>query len=185
MNKYIIYLIVIMVTILFLYVIDMKNTDEYLDYEYADIDMDNEMEKLAITHKKGSKFGDKFIILEKDKQNNWLQVYENDFSKIKPWKLEVADIDGDNNLEIAIGVYKSTVYDKNERKRLFIFNYNFKDRLLLKKWTGSKLENELIDFYFDDVISLKGYELITEEKKETKTITNTYYWFGFGFEKLN
>jgi hypothetical protein len=182
MKKY----LYVAVIILAIYILCSNRGSEVLDYCYADIDMDNKLEKIVITHSKRHKFGDKFCILKKDDTyGEWDKIYENDFSKIKPWKVEIGDVDGDNILEIAIGVYKTTVYDNKERKRLFIFNYDYKTNILVKKWTGSRLSNNLVDFSFKDIFFSKGQELITVEKNnQHNTIRNSYYWFGFGFRLI-
>ncbi len=129
------------------------------------------------------KYGDRFLVLGKNEKGLWERRYENDFTGLKPWKLRLADIDGDGELELLTAVRKTTHYDKDEKNRLFVFNY--RDGKLVKKWTGSDIAGSWENFVVGDLVDTKGEEIIfitlTEEKKEKLFV---YHWFDFGFLML-
>lgn len=127
-------------------------------------------------------YGDFFAVFEK-KNKGWQRIYEKDFKNFMPWKIEIADIDGDDLKEILIAVRTTTLFDKDLKNRLFVFNFN--DGALVKKWTGSQISGTWRDFYTGDVFSIPGHELIfiecTENDREKISI---YTWFDFGFLKV-
>ncbi len=124
-------------------------------------------------------YGDLFLVLSKE-NGEWIRSYENDFRELKPWKLDTADIDGDSAMEILVAVRKTTRYDKEEKNRMFIFNYE-KD-VLVKKWTGSQIAGTWRDFYAGDLVSAPGTELIfLEQLGDGLERIKVYSWFDFGF----
>lgn len=56
-------------------------------------------------------YGDLFAVFEAE-GNTWKRVYENDFKNLMPWKIDLADIDGDDFPEIMIALRKATPFDK-------------------------------------------------------------------------
>lgn len=139
-------------------------------------------ESLAYTlvNKQGiADYGDFFVVFER-RDKEFVRIYENDFMELMPWKIEVADIDGDKNKEVLIAVKKSTRYDKEVKNRMFVFNYQ--EDILVKKWTGSQIAGRWRDFYLGDFLPIAGDELIFIQQldydKERITI---YSWFDFGF----
>ncbi len=128
-------------------------------------------------------YGDRFLVLNRKKSGVWERSYENDFSGLKPWKLLVADIDGDGEKELLTAVKKTTHYDKEEKNRLFVFNY--KEGKLVKKWTGSDIAGNWEDFIAGDLVDTKGEEIIFITKEEVgKEKLFVYHWFDFGFLML-
>jgi len=133
-----------------------------------------------ISHSGRSDYGELLVIFQKNKSGIWERSYENDFKELKPWKIEVADIDGDGISEILTAVYKTTHFDEEERNRMFIFNYI--DGILTKKWTGSDIAGNWNDFIVGDLLPMKGDELIfTQETDGKLEKISIYYWFDFGF----
>lgn len=124
-------------------------------------------------------YGDRFLVMIKQ-ENTWKPIYENDFTGLMPWKLKVADIDGDGKQDIITAVRKRTFYDKEEKNRLFIFDYL--DGKLIKKWTGSDIAGSWEDFVVGDLVETKGEELVFISKtNEGKEKLFVYHWFDFGF----
>lgn len=57
-------------------------------------------------------YGDTFNVFE-NTNDGWVRIYENDFKNLMPWKIELSDVDGDNDKGILIAVKKATRYDKD------------------------------------------------------------------------
>jgi hypothetical protein len=98
----------------------------------------------------------------------------------KPWKMEIADVDGDGRREIIVGVFKSTKFFPKPHNCLFVYGFSFKRAF--PKWLGSALGRAFMDFTFIDLDGEKGDELIAlETTLEGKTGLSQYKWNGFGF----
>lgn len=138
----------------------------------------------ALTGQTGdSKYGDLFVVFEQKAERVWERSYENDFLELKPWKIELGDIDGNGEQEILIAVHKTTHFDPIEKNRMFIFNYS--EGKLRKKWTGSQIAGVWKDFYVGDMLSIPGNELIfIEQMEDQRERISIYYWFDFGFVLL-
>lgn len=109
------------------------------------------------------------------------EVFREDFSELKPWKIDIGDVDGDGIYEVSVGVYKETIFHQVMDKRPFIYSYN--DNRLLPKWRGSRLARPFIDYTFYDLDMDDSDEIISIEILEDgKLILNSYKWIGFGIE---
>ena len=98
-----------------------------------------------------------------------------------PWKIMSAEIDGDEDLEICIGVWKAARFHPVFSNRLFIYGWD--GNQLYPKWMGSRLASPFIDFDFKDLDSDEIEELISLElQKNRKKRIMSYKWTGFGFE---
>lgn len=98
----------------------------------------------------------------------------------KPWKLEIADVDGDGIREIIVGIIKPTKFFPKPHNCLFIYGWNGKE--IYKKWLGSSLSRPFTDFIFADLDEIKGDELIAlETTLDGKKRLGIYRWNSFGF----
>jgi hypothetical protein len=163
----------------------LKQVKALLDRKetYVDGIIDSNRAYVIVSREGRNDYGDLITIFEQDSEQEWKKVYENDFKGLKPWKIALADIDGDDTREILTAVRKNTHYDKTEDNRMFIFNYE-KD-MLIKKWTGSRAAGRWKDFYAGDLLPVSGDELIFIEKSPNgKEHLSIYFWFDFGFVLL-
>ena len=184
--KYIIIFLIIIVLFLGLYLSSWhKNSKEdftsvlYKNEVLIDYTIDEAYTYTLINTNGSDEYGDLFVVFER-KANTWERVYENDFKNLMPWKVELADIDGDSISEILIVLIKTTPFDKELKNRIFIFNYN--DGILSRKWTGSKIAGRWKEFYPMELLSTPGQELVfIEHAEEEKEKISIYSWFDFGF----
>lgn len=100
----------------------------------------------------------------------------------KPWKLMVADVDGDGRREIIVGVYKSTRFFPKPHNCLFVYAWD--GRGAQPKWLGSSLSRPFIDFAFADTDEDGEEELAAIEiKRDGRLCLTLYSWNGFGFTR--
>ena len=149
------------------------------DYSIGDIDGDHLDELVLLTKKKFKKYGNEVIVFSLNEGIK--EIYIEDFSRLKPWKIVLGDIDGDVKKEISIGVYKKTPFHQTMAKRPFIYSYD--NNKLQPKWRGSRLSKPFIDYNFHDIDGDGIDEIISIEiLEDNKKVVNTYKWEGFGFE---
>ncbi|MFA9423978.1 MAG: hypothetical protein ACERLG_10400, partial [Sedimentibacter sp.] len=164
-----------------------KITDEkIIDYKVYDLDGDENEELLVLTKSHNNQaFGKDLIIFKTNAIKEKLEVseiYREDFSEIKPWKVDACNLDNDGQADIFIGVYKDTLFYKDYRKRPFFYSWDGEN--LNKKWLGSFFSQwDLVDITFGDFFNL-GYDTVAIlEKNEIKEYRVVIYNFiGFGFE---
>lgn len=172
--------------------IEYKGTKHYLisdksysliDIAVGDIDCDGRDNILILEGRKKSNYADTLIVYDVVAQSTGLQIkesYRNNMSSIRPWKIEICEIDNDGEMDIFVAVNKATRLYPDIENRPFFFN--FKNNMLVKKWTGSKLRAPFTDILFIDLNGNGSDELIAiEEIDEGKFVISVYYWFGFGF----
>lgn len=97
-----------------------------------------------------------------------------------PWKVRRADVDGDGDPEILLGVYKPARYDPRPARRLFV--YAREGDAVYPKWFGSRLALPLEDFEVDpEGPDGKAVLQVEEQLGDGRLRTVRYVWDGFGF----
>lgn len=188
-TKCLLYLLILTVLFVGLYFyLQYKNMGERissaLDKNEILIDyiIDESLSYTLINKEGTDEYGDFFVVFKK-KNDIWNRIYENDFKELMPWKLELADVDGDDNKDILVAVRKTTRYDMERKNRMFIFNYQ--EGILSKKWTGSQIAGTWRDFYPMDILPASGDELVfIEQTEDGRERISIYSWFDFGFFRL-
>ena len=117
-----------------------------------------------------------FKVLLKDSADNTI---DQTIFRYVPYKFDTVDVDRDGRTEILIGLIKSTEFDPQEKKRLFILRID--NGQLRPLWLGSKVCQELIDFR-----SLENGIVQTIERTSNNTYAiGDYYWESFGLTLRN
>lgn len=98
----------------------------------------------------------------------------------KPWKMAVADVDGDHNDDFIVALYKHTRHSKNRLHTIYV--YGFDGAAVYPKWRGSRLSRDFVAFV--TTRDKKGDKLLTLERLLDGRFTlSCYAWSGFGFRK--
>lgn len=96
----------------------------------------------------------------------------------QPYQLDTADVNRDGRTDIIVGLIKSTEFDPEEKKRLFILQID--EGQLRPLWLGSKVCQQLIDFK-----AMTNGVVRTLEKTNTGNYAIGHYeWQGFGLTLL-
>jgi hypothetical protein len=137
---------------------------------------------------------------QEDNYNFVIQTFLKEDSKentkiiLDEWKLpypvynfEVADADNDGQDDIWVGVIKETRFDKNLRKRLFLFKII--EGKIRPLWLGSRMSKPLVDFSsaylidsLDNNFNRKCIIKTIEQEQNGKFLVANYQWRKFGIE---
>lgn len=171
-----IFIICIIIFVTFFLFRSKSDIYEIKSFATGNLNNDKASEILMLVGRKKYIFASKlFIATPKTKKEIKIK------SSLKPWKVRIADVDGDGINEVILGVYKKTRFDPVYDNRLFV--YSFDGKSLFSKWLGSRLANRFSDFEFGDVDMDGKDELISVEidanAYQQKIII--YDWKGFGF----
>lgn len=106
-----------------------------------------------------------------------------DVSDLKPWKIDLANVDG-GPIELALGVYKKTPFDQKFARRCFLYNIDFKNQKLRPKLRISRLYNPIKDFNLCDLDGDAYDEIISIEKNlDGNYLFGVYDWTNFAVER--
>jgi hypothetical protein len=117
-----------------------------------------------------------FKVLLMDAAN---QISDQTIFNFTPYHLDTADVNRDGRTDILIGLIKSTEFDREERKRLFILRID--EGHLRPLWLGSKVCQELVDFK----AATQGIILTLEKTQKGNYAIGQYEWQGFGLTLIN
>jgi hypothetical protein len=106
--------------------------------------------------------------------NNRGEELDRTIFNYQPYQLDTADVDRDGRTEILVGLIKSTEFDPQEKKRLFILRID--DGQLRPLWLGSKVCQQLVDFK----TTANGVVRTLEKTKGGNYAIGIYEWQGFG-----
>lgn len=104
-----------------------------------------------------------------------------DAQQLNPWKLMIADVDGDGRSELCAGVKKATRFDHLIKNRLFVFN--MQGAVFWPKWLGSELHLDIVDFDFAAPdTSGRQKLLLLANCDPIHLCIASYQWDEFGFK---
>ncbi len=116
-------------------------------------------------------------------EKGYRQVFSMDASIYGPWRLWTADVDGDGQREVSVGVYKASPLHPVMAKRPFIYDWDGDH--LRPKWLGSRLSRPFSDYVFADLNRDGTDEIIALEMLQDESCAvHAYEWNGFGFTAL-
>lgn len=106
--------------------------------------------------------------------------YLRDFKGKNPlniWKMEVGDVEGDGEDELALGVYKRSPHHRVMAKRVFL--YNIVDGKLKPKFRASRLALPMDDFILYDIDKDGRDEVVSIEIKDKIYYIAAYHYKDF------
>lgn len=162
--------------------------ERLFDYIIYDLDSDGNEEIIALTKTKGSgSWGSEAVFYDIKISSGKIiaeEIYRQDFSGIKPWRIDACNIDNDPNADIFIGVEKDTRFYSDVSRRPFFYSWD--GEKLNKKWLGSFFSSwNLKDITFGDYFGL-GFDVaaVLEENENGQRRISFYNFVGFGFENI-
>lgn len=156
---------------------------EVLQTSERDLDRDGVLEKVKITcarREDGRPLGGEIVVMQA-REGKMTTVWR--VRNLNPWKLRIADVDGDGEMEIVTGVWKKSPKDPVMAQRVFVWSWN--GERMLPKWLGSRLSRRFEDFEFRDINHDGWDELLALEVAPGKPKrVGMYRWRSFGFDWL-
>lgn len=137
----------------------------------ADLDGDGRVERITLDATR-----DPAVSVRRGRRLLWEGVH----GRWRPWKLTIADVDGDGRKEIVVGVFKATKFIPRPHNCIFIYDWD--GRRAAPKWLGSTLSRPFTDFGFADTNGDGRDELYAvETRRDSRQALAAYSWNGFGF----
>lgn len=139
----------------------------------TDLDGDGRSERITLDATR-----DPAVSVRRGRRLMWEGVH----GRWRPWKLAVADVDGDGRKEIVVGVFKPTKFIPRPHNCLFIYDWD--GRRAAPKWLGSTLSRPFTDFLLADGDGDGRDEVYAiETRRDGKLALAAYSWNGFGFTR--
>jgi len=161
----------------------MARADRVMAFTTCDLNRNQTTQTIVITcrtREGGHPLGGDVVVLE-TKGGSLVAVWRQ--HRLNPWKLVIADVDGDGRREIVVGVLKKSPKDPVMAKRTFVYSWN--GRRMLPKWLGSRLSRRFDDYTLADINCDGWDELISlEVAPRGRHRIAAYRWHSFGFEWL-
>jgi len=137
----------------------------------ADLDGDGAVERIAFDRRL-----DRTVTVWRGRRRLWSGVPR----AWRPWKLAIADVDGDGRREIVIGIHKGTPFYRTPHNCLFV--YRVAGRTVRPRWLGSRLSLPFDDFAFARLRAGRAEQLVARERTpDGRARVTIYSWYGFGF----
>ena len=140
----------------------------------CDLDRDGRTERILLDPAK-----DPSVSVWRDGQRLWADVRQH----WHPYKIAVADLEGNGRSEIIVALNKSTRYLPKRHNCLFVYGFNGSS--VYPRWLGSTLGRDFSDFAFANVDGDGKDRLVCLSKRlDGRYALSVYGWNGFGFTKL-
>lgn len=171
--------LLIVILLIFFCVLTGYVLEDTKDFKSGNLFGGQEEFLIVLTGKRWEEYGKEIVIYSLE--NGKKEIFRKNIENLKPWSIQVGDVDYDNIDEIGIGVYKESPLHPIMAKRPFIYNFDGLD--LMPKWRGSRLSRPFSEFVLFDIDNDGTCEIVSiEELEDGRNIVNSYKWKGFGFE---
>lgn len=129
---------------------------------------------LVLYRKAFSKYGNT-IEIRRGQKSTWKKFQGKNALNI--WKLCLGDVDGDGEVEIALGVYKKAPHHQVMARRPFL--YNIENGKLKAKFRASRLSLPMEDFTLYDIDKDGREEILSVERKAGQYFLAAYHYLNF------
>lgn len=129
---------------------------------------------LVLYRKAFSKYGNT-IEIRRGQKSTWKKFQGKNSLNI--WKLCLGDVDGDGEVEIALGVYKKAPHHQVMARRPFL--YNIRDGELQAKFRASRLSLPMEDFTLYDIDKDGREEILSVERRGNQYFLAAYHYSNF------
>lgn len=150
-------------------------------YEIKDFAIDPVKDYLFVILGKDTEIRGQKLALFSINSNKIAKVWIDEDRGHNPWKIELADVDGDDQIDVIVGVWNKARFHPVYANRLFIYSWDGDQ--IFPKWLGSRLSSPFSDFDLWDIDEDGIIELLSlEDQRNGLKRIMSYKWKGFGFE---